>query len=98
MESEDMILASEFCIHHSIELSLIYSLNESGLIEITTIGEKIFLPTSQLIHLEKLVRLHDEMDINLEGIEAISYLLQRINDMQQNIQLLTTKLRAYENI
>ena len=98
MESEDMILASEFCIHHSIELSLIYSLNESGLIKITTIGEKIFLPTSQLIHLEKLVRLHDEMDINLEGIEAISYLLQRINDMQQNIQLLTTKLRAYENI
>lgn len=98
MQSEDMILASEFCIHHNIELSLIYSLHESGLVEITEIEEKAFVPASQLSHLEKLVRLHDEMDINLEGIEAISYLLQRINDMQQHIQLLTTRLRAYENI
>ena len=56
MQSEDMILASEFCIHHNIELSLIYSLHESGLVEITEIEEKAFVPANQLIHLEKLVR------------------------------------------
>lgn len=97
MQSEDMILASEFCIHHNIELSLIYSLHESGLVEITEIEEQTFVQASQLLHLEKLVRFHNEMGINLEGIEAISYLLQRITDMQQDIQLLTNKLRAYEN-
>ncbi len=97
MQSEDRILASEFCIHHNIELSLIYALHESGLVEITEIEEQTFVPASQLLYLEKLVRLHSEMGINLEGIEAISYLLQRINDMQQDIQLLTNKLRAYEN-
>ena len=97
MQSEDMILVSEFCIHHNIDRSLIYSFHESGLVEITTIEEKIFMPASQLIHLEKLVRLHHEMDINLEGIETISYLLQRINDMQKQIQMLSNTLRAYEN-
>lgn len=97
MQSEDMILVSEFCVHHSIELSLIYSLHESGLVEITEIEEKTFVPVSQLINLEKLVRLHNEMDINLEGVEAIFFLLQRMNDMQQQIQSLTSKLSAYEN-
>lgn len=97
MQSEDMILASEFCIHHNIEISLIYSLHESGLVEIAEIEEQTFVPASQLIHLEKLVRLHNEMGINLEGVEAISYLLQRINDMQQHIQLLKNKLKLHED-
>ena len=97
METEQMIPASEFCIYHNIELSFIYSLKESGLIDITSIEEKIFVPVSQLKHLEKLMRLKDEMDINIEGIETITYLLQRINDMQQHILVLKNKLAFYEN-
>jgi hypothetical protein len=85
METEQMIPVSEFCMYHNIELSFIYSLNESGLIDITSVEEKIFVPASQLKHLEKLMRLKEEMDINVEGIETITYLLQRINDMQQHI-------------
>ena len=97
METEDMILANDFCRHHQIDLSFIYSLNESGLIEITNFEEEIFVPVSQLKHLEKLVRFHHEMDINLEGIECITYLLQRINEMQEQITLLNNKLSMYEN-
>lgn len=97
MQKEEMIPANEFCIHHNVELSFIYSLNESGLIEMTVIEEKLFVPASQLNNLEKLVRLYYEMDINLEGIETITYLLKRMNDMQQQITLLTNRLRLYEN-
>jgi len=97
METEQMIPASEFCIYHNIELSFIYSLKESGLIDITSIEEKIFVPVSQLKHLEKLMRLKEEMDINIEGIETITYLLQRINDMQRHILVLKNKLAFYEN-
>jgi hypothetical protein len=97
METEEIIPASEFCIHHNAELSFINSLKESGLIEITTIEEKIFVPVSQLNHLKRLVRLYYEMDINLEGIETITFLLQRMNDMQQCITQLNNKLSIYEN-
>lgn len=93
----DMIPASEFCIHHNIELSFIYSLNESGLIEMVNLEETAFLRVSQLSHLEMLVRLYHEMDINLEGIETITYLLHRLNDMQQQIILLTNRLSMYED-
>lgn len=97
MQKEEMIPANEFCLHHNVELSFIYSLNESGLIEMTVIKENLFVPASQLNNLEKLVRLYYEMDINLEGIETITYLLKRMNDMQQQITLLTNRLRLYEN-
>lgn len=98
METEQMIPVSEFCIYHNIELSFIYSLNESGLIDITSIEEKVFVPISQLKQLEKLMRMSVDMDINLEGIETITYLLQRMNDMQRHILQLENKLTFYENI
>ena len=96
MQTEEMIPADEFCIHHKIELSFINSLNESGLLEIFSTEEKIFVPVNQLNRLESLVRLYYEMDINLEGIETISYLLQRMSDMQQQISLLSNRLSRYE--
>ena len=97
MQTEEMILVDEFCIHHNIEQSFIYSLKESGLLEISSIEQKTFVPVSQLSHLERLVRLYYEMDINLEGIETITYLLQRMNDMQQQIVQLSNRLSMYEN-
>jgi chaperone modulatory protein CbpM len=97
MQTEELISAEEFCIHHSIELAFIYSLKESGLVNIIHIEEKIFVPASQLNHLEKIVRLYYEMDINLEGIETITYLLQRLNEMQQQVVSLTNRLQVYEN-
>ncbi|MFM9911679.1 MAG: chaperone modulator CbpM [Chitinophagaceae bacterium] len=97
MQTEEMIPASEFCIHHHIELTFLYSLKESGLIEIVELQEKAFVPVRQLSDLEKLARLYYDMDINLEGIETISYLLKRIQDMQQQIIQLNNKLNSYHN-
>ena len=58
---------------------------------------KPFVEESELPQLEKLVRLYREMDINLEGIETITYLLQRMNEMQRQIVQLTNRLSMYEN-
>ncbi|MGG9962731.1 chaperone modulator CbpM [Ferruginibacter sp. SUN106] len=96
MQTEEMIPADEFCMHHNIELSFIYALQQSGLVEIIHAEEKIFVPVNELNRLEKLVRLYYEMDINLEGIETITYLLQRIHDLQQQIVQLNSRLGMYE--
>ncbi len=96
METGEWIAADEFCIHHNIELSFIYSLKDSGLVEIINKEEKVFVHADHLKQLEQLVHLY-EMDINVEGIEAISYLLQRMNDMQQQIIQLNNRLSRYEH-
>ncbi len=96
MQTEEMILVQDFCICHNIELSFIYSLKDAGLMEFYFEEEKIFLPTEKISELEKYTRLHYEMKINVEGLETISHLLQRINVMQEKIIQLNNRLSIYE--
>lgn len=93
---ENMIAASDFCTHHNIEYSFINSLIDCGLIEITTVEETSFISWNELPKLERLVRLHEELDINVDGLEAIDYLLERIESMQHEILQLKNRLRMYE--
>jgi chaperone modulatory protein CbpM len=93
---KNLIPASDFCENHHLEVSFIRSLQENGLIEITTIDETGYIPSTQLPELEKIVRLYSELDINLEGIETITHLLKRIYCLQEEITLLRNRLRFYE--
>ncbi len=96
MEHEDSIPASDFCIHHNIQLSFIHKLSDNGIINTKRVEDHIYLPISELKLIEKIIHLHFELEINLEGIEAIIHLLDRIQDMQDQITRLTTRLKAYE--
>jgi len=78
MQTDYLIAVDKFCANHNIEISFISSLQQSGLIEITTVKEEEYIDPDQLLLLEKIVRLYYELDINIEGIETINYLLQRI--------------------
>ncbi len=44
------------------------------------------------------MRLHYDMEINVEGIEAINYLLQRMKTLQAEMVSLKNRLRLYEDI
>lgn len=96
MQTDYLISVDEFCAYHNIEISFISTLQHAGLIEITTINETGFMDLEQLRQLEKIVRLYYELDINLEGIETINSLLQRISSMQKEIIVLRNRLRLYE--
>ena len=95
MQKENLIAVNEFCVIHNIEISFISSLQQTGLIEITTIEDTAFIDADQLQQLEKIVRLYYEFDINLEGIETITHLLKRINSLQDEIKVLKNNLRLY---
>jgi hypothetical protein len=98
MQKDKLIAINEFCINHKIEISFISSLQQTGLIEITTIKEIQFIDVDQLRQLEKIVRFYYDLDINLEGIETITHLLNRIKTMQDEIITLRNRLRLYEII
>lgn len=92
MKTEDLIPAKDFCLHHNIEYSFISSLHNSGLISVTTVKRSSFIHSDDLHKLEKFVRLHYDLDINLEGIETINHLLDRIEEMQSEIVRLQNSL------
>ena len=96
MQTEYLVAVDEFCASHNIEISFISSLQQNGLIEITTIDRTGFIDAKQLPHVEKFIRFYYELDINIEGIETISHMLERIRSMQEEIIALRNRLRLYE--
>ncbi len=96
MNTEKLIPLGEFCLRLGIETSFILSLQEHGLVTTITEEQTIYIDILELPKLEKLVRLHEELDINIPGIEAITNLLDRIEIMQSEIANLNNRLRLYE--
>ncbi|MBS1738876.1 MAG: chaperone modulator CbpM [Bacteroidetes bacterium] len=91
METNDLIPAEDFCHYYNVETSFINSLEHSGLIKITSIEHTQFLPLYEIRKLEKIIRLHYDLDINVEGIETIFHLLEKIETMQEEIRVLSNK-------
>lgn len=96
MDNQQLIPVYQFCSTHQIEVSFIDSLQQYGLVEITTVSNETFLREEQLDEIEKFVRLHYDLDINFAGIEAIQHLLQRMKDLQQRNAELRNRLGLYE--
>jgi hypothetical protein len=96
MQTEKLTAVDIFCANHNIEISFVSLLQQTGLIEITTIKDTGFIDSTQLQQLEKIIHLYYELDINLEGIETITHLLQRVTSLQDEIISLRNRLRLYE--
>ena len=92
MENERLITLQNLSTNYNVEVSFIQSLNEFGLIEIITIDETECIDKDYLSDIERMMRLHYDLDINLAGIDAIASLLQRMHDMQNEITMLRNRL------
>ena len=95
MQAENLIPARTFCKFHQVDYSFLSSLQQSGLIEIRKIKTTTYLRADELHKLEKMVRLHVELDINIAGIEAVFHLLQQVEEMQSEMQTLKNRLRIF---
>jgi len=96
MKTENLILVRQFCISHEIEVSFVESLHEYGLVEIMVIEKEPYIDSQQLTSLEKLIRLHYELQVNMEGLDVISALLKKIDHLQQERRELKNRLDLYE--
>lgn len=92
----DLIIVSEYCQKCHIDPSFILLLEEGGLIEISQEEGERYLITSQLRDLEQYTRMYYDLSINIEGIDAIHHLLNRMRTLQEEISHLRNKLRIYE--
>jgi chaperone modulatory protein CbpM len=96
MSAKHLIKATDFCVYHHLEQTFITDLQEAGLIEITIVNKTPCIPETELHKLERMIRLHTELDINIAGIEAITHLIERMEDIQEEMRLLKNNLKAYE--
>lgn len=93
--TEDLIPQDICCTQYNIEVSFIQQLNEYGLIDIVSVEQQSFIHSNQLNELEKFIRLHYDLDINMEGIDAIAHLLARVKSLQNEITGLKSRLQVF---
>lgn len=98
MNTKDFISIQQFCQHYNVSQTFIDALRDYELIEITTTENTQFVSIHQIKNIEKLIRFHYELDINIEGIHAILNLLNQVEDLQDQIKNLNNKLNFYENM
>lgn len=96
MEEDDLILIVEFCKNYEIEQSFVQSLEEYGLIELRQIEDKQFIHKDALLEVERYIHLHYDLQINMEGLDAIHNLLEKIKTMQNELNQLKKRLHIYE--
>jgi chaperone modulatory protein CbpM len=96
MSTTHLIKATDFCTYHHLEQTFITELHDAGLVEITIVDQTPCIPETELHKLERITRLHTDLDINIAGIEAISHLLQRLEDIQEEMRLLRNDLKSYQ--
>ena len=97
METKNLISIQQFCKHYNVPITFINALNEYELVEIIVSKSEHYLKITQLHEVEKMMRLHYDLDINLEGIDAIYNLLKQVVSLQDEITSLKNRLDFYKN-
>ena len=96
METQELIIVDVFCKEYQIEINLINDLESFGLIETIVHNENKYLDKNQLVYVEKIIRLHNDLNINKEGIEIILDLLEKEKQLLSEINYLKNRLDLYE--
>ncbi|CDF78997.1 transcriptional regulator, MerR family [Formosa agariphila KMM 3901] len=97
MAENHYILVRTICVQYKIEPVFLEDLQGIGLVDIITIENDKFLHQDTLADLEKMIRLHNELNVNLEGIDVVFNLLKKVNTLQQELSVTKNKLLFYEN-
>ena len=93
---ENLITIQKFCTYYKVPESFIDSLYDYELIEVVTEKDSRYVSITQIKTIEKLMRLHFDLDINLEGIHAIYNLLNQVETLQEQVNILKNRLDFYE--
>jgi hypothetical protein len=96
MEKQDLISIQLLCSHYNVPASFLDKLFDYELIEIQAIENDLFISKTQIRDVEKIMRLHFDLDINIEGVDAIYNLLKQVKTLKEEVIVLNNKLKLYE--
>lgn len=84
------------CMQYQVEVSFVEELHAFGLVQVVEQTDGKYISTNALTDIEKMIHLHYELGINMEGIDAIVHLLRQIADLQQALRLAENRLKRFE--
>ncbi|HET8827959.1 MAG TPA: chaperone modulator CbpM [Pelobium sp.] len=97
MVKENYIPLATLCTHYKVEMDFIFELSENDLLEITYLKTEPCIHHERVIYLEKMLRLHQDLQINIAGIDAVFNLLNQVEDLQAEVNELRNRLKVFED-
>ncbi|GAA0873126.1 hypothetical protein GCM10009117_22730 [Gangjinia marincola] len=96
MDTTVYITLKEFCSTYDVEEQFVMQLNEIDLIDARYEEESYYIAYQELPKLEKIVRLQREFNFTPEGLDVIHNLLDKIQNLQEEVTLLKRRLGRFE--
>ncbi len=96
MKEEKLVPISTLCVHYEVEMAFFSELNEYGLIEIDTQEQTECIRVECIPEIEKMIRIHRDLRVNMEGIDVVWNLLQKMDELQNELMAVRSRLRLYE--
>ena len=96
MDANNLIRVEQFCSNCEVEFSFIDSLRDHGIIEVIVLENEKYISHEQLKDVERAIRFHYDLNINMEGIDVISNLLKQIGHLQQELTLTKNRLKLFD--
>ena len=97
MDSENFIQIELYCKQTDTPLEFIDDLLEFDMIEVQRIEDKIYVQPHYIVEIERVYRLRKDLGINMEGIDTLNHMLQKMNRLEREVKLLRDRLTIYEH-
>jgi len=97
MTADKYIPVLRLCDSFQIEVSFFKELNELGLIEVVSKKNDLYLHEDKLYRVERIIRIHRELNVNIEGIDVVLNLLEKVDKLQGEVNNMQSRLRLYED-
>jgi len=90
-----------FLLEEVSQMSLINNSFLKGLIEYELIAFKqeldnIYIVEDDINEIERLFRLHNDLGLGFESLDIVNSMLNRINELEQEVNYLKSRLSLYE--
>jgi hypothetical protein len=93
---ENLMTIQEYSIAYNIEPEFLISLEDCGIVIFSLEGEQRYIREEQLEELERYIHFHYDLNINIEGIDAIRHLLQKVHHLDAEVRHLRSRLNLHE--
>lgn len=98
MKESELIPIQHLCEVYQIDTYFFEDLYEHQVIEIRISREEKHIPAQQLHRVERIIRLHKDLDVNIAGIDVIMNLLERIEALESELDDVRNNLKIYRKL
>ena len=88
---------AHLCDHYKADIRFFESLEAYGLITLVRVEQIPSIETEQIRQVEKWIHLHYDLNINMEGLDAIGHLLDKMQRLQAELAQAKRRLSTLED-